>query len=57
MLEAKEKLRIKSNSASLAGERVAFLAENSYDYVGISPSLLSAIGFDCTFIEELRNWG
>lgn len=37
VLAAKEKLRIKSGSGSLAGERVAFLAENSYDYVGISP--------------------
>lgn len=39
VLEAKEKLRIRSQSSSLAGERVAFLAENSYDYVGISPYL------------------
>lgn len=37
MLAAKEKLQIKNGSGSLAGERVAFLAENSYDYVGISP--------------------
>lgn len=51
VLAAKEKLRIKSGSGSLAGERVAFLAENSYDYVGISPSLRPSVnGFDCAFV-------
>ncbi|ODM18241.1 hypothetical protein SI65_06112 [Aspergillus cristatus] len=43
VLAAKEKLRIKSGSGSLAGERVAFLAENSYDYV---VTLLSILAHD-----------
>lgn len=36
-----------ADSAGIAGERVAFLVENSYDYVGISPFLCLCI---CTIM-------
>lgn len=32
--EAKEKLRERANGKKTEGERIAFLAENGYDYVG-----------------------
>lgn len=34
VLRAKDDLERKTKTGKLAGERVAFLAENSYDYVG-----------------------
>lgn len=34
VLEAKEKLARTAGRSAVSGERVAFLAENSYDYVG-----------------------
>ena len=37
VVHAKDKLNNRANGESgLAGERIAFLAENSYDYVGIA---------------------
>lgn len=40
VVRAKENLRNGANGKSLQGERVAFLIENSYDYVGtqVSPN-------------------
>ena len=34
MADAAEELRIKASGTKLPGERVAFLVENGYDYVG-----------------------
>lgn len=39
VLQAKQDLLSKAGDKGLAGERIPFLIENSYDYVGISPSL------------------
>jgi malonyl-CoA/methylmalonyl-CoA synthetase len=36
--DAKDKLLAESEGASLDGQRIAFLVENSYDYVGAQPS-------------------
>jgi malonyl-CoA/methylmalonyl-CoA synthetase len=35
--EAKKKLLKESGKSGLAGHRIAFLVENSYDYVGAQP--------------------
>lgn len=37
VLRAKQDLLAKAGDKGLAGERIPFLIENSYDYVGISP--------------------
>src|SRR4051794_38882977 len=37
--DAKEKLLFESGGASMNGQRIAFLVENSYDYVGAQPSV------------------
>jgi hypothetical protein len=34
VVDAKEKLLAESGEAALNGQRIAFLVENSYDYVG-----------------------
>ena len=39
VLRAKQELLAKGGDTGLAGERIPFLIENSYDYVGISPFL------------------
>lgn len=39
--DAKEELRSAAGSMDLTGQRVAFLVENSYDYVGAQPLLSS----------------
>ena len=43
VLRAKQELLAKAGDKGLAGERVPFLIENSYNYVGISPFLCSAL--------------
>jgi malonyl-CoA/methylmalonyl-CoA synthetase len=40
---AVESLKTKANGKSLEGERIAFLVENGYDYVG---AFLSSFGID-----------
>jgi hypothetical protein len=46
--EAKERLLKESGSSSISGERIAFLVENSYDYVGAQ--LLNQWPFYCLSI-------
>ena len=43
VLRAKQELLAKAGDTGLAGERIPFLIENSYDYVGISPFLCSSL--------------
>jgi hypothetical protein len=38
--DAAEELRIKTEGKKLSGERVAFLVENGYDYVGAGDELI-----------------
>ena len=43
VLRAKQDLLAKAGDKGLAGERIPFLIENSYDYVGISPFLFCVL--------------
>jgi malonyl-CoA/methylmalonyl-CoA synthetase len=37
--EAKDKLHAEAGSKSIEGQRIAFLVENSYDYIGAKPQI------------------
>lgn len=51
VLRAKRDLESSAEGGKLAGERVAFLAENGYDYVGTVALVFTEYGLDGGFFE------
>lgn len=49
--DTRRKLQERANGKSLAGERIAFLIENSYDYVGAQP--LRVLDFTACRVERV----